>query len=212
MCLACPLSRLWAVHIECYCAVVHIRKPSLMACILPDVFAFMLHTEFSSPSACSMDRMCKYAYVLVCICRYCISICQFKCVLISMTAKVSMACVARLDQTGSQIQVRSAVPPPMKRPPEQSHFNRSEFEVFAHRTTEPGQSGDAQGDKLLEWATNPKFRPDRIRYVKMRTMGKKAVKQLKLNIPGGVMWKVFSEPEDGCQHMVFFFRSLYDAV
>jgi len=62
---------------------------------------------------------------------------------------------------------------------------------------------------MLEWATNPKFRPDRIRYTKMKTMGKKAVR---LNIPAGVMHKDFTEPADGCQRMVFFFRSMYDAV
>jgi hypothetical protein len=62
---------------------------------------------------------------------------------------------------------------------------------------------------MLQWATNPKFRPDRIRYTKMKTMGKKAVR---LNIPAGVMHKDFTEPADGCQRLVFFFRSMYDAV
>jgi hypothetical protein len=40
-------------------------------------------------------------------------------------------------------------------------------------------------------------------------MGKQAVK---LNIPGGVLQKDFSEPADGAQRMIFFYRSLYDAV
>ena len=56
---------------------------------------------------------------------------------------------------------------------------------------------------------NPKYKGDRIRFMKMRTMRKKAVK---LNIPDGVQERDFSEPADGCQRMVFFFRSLYDAV
>lgn len=103
----------------------------------------------------------------------------------------------------------SAVPPPQNRAQENSHFNRSEFEVFAHHTTSATVSGDAQGDKLLEWATNPKFKAERVRHIRMRSMGKKA---LKLNIPGGVLQKDFSEPADGAQRMVFFFRSLYDAV
>ncbi len=72
-----------------------------------------------------------------------------------------------------------------------------------------GISGEAEGDRLLLWATNPKFRGDRIRFLKMKTMRKKAVK---LNIPDGVQERDFSEPADGCQRMVFFFRSLYDAV
>ncbi len=40
-------------------------------------------------------------------------------------------------------------------------------------------------------------------------MGGKAVR---LNIPAGVMQKDFTEQADGCQRMVFFFRSMYDAV
>jgi hypothetical protein len=40
-------------------------------------------------------------------------------------------------------------------------------------------------------------------------MGKQAVK---LNMPGGVLQKDFSEPADGAQRMIFFYRSLYDAV
>ncbi len=101
----------------------------------------------------------------------------------------------------------STVPPPAHHAPKKSPFNRSEFEVFAHHTS--GATGDAHGDKLLEWAMHPKFKPDRIRYTKMRTMGKKAID---LNIPGGVMNRDFSEKADGSQRMVFFFRSLYDAI
>jgi hypothetical protein len=105
--------------------------------------------------------------------------------------------------------VNSVVPPPAHHANLVSPFNRSELEVFAHHTTSAAHSGDAHGDRMLEWATNPKFRPDRIRYTKMKTMGKKAVR---LNIPAGVMHKDFTEPADGCQRMVFFFRSMYDAV
>ena len=105
--------------------------------------------------------------------------------------------------------MNSVVPPPAHHANLVSPFNRSELEVFAHHTTSAAHSGDAHGDRMLEWATNPKFRPDRIRYTKMKTMGKKAVR---LNIPAGVMHKDFTEPADGCQRMVFFFRSMYDAV
>ena len=105
--------------------------------------------------------------------------------------------------------VNSAVPPPRNRAQPNSNFNLSEFEVFTHHTKSATHSGDSNGDRLLEWATNPKFKAERVRFVKMRTMGRKAVK---LNIPGGVLQKDFSEPADGAQRMVFFFRSLYDAV
>jgi hypothetical protein len=103
--------------------------------------------------------------------------------------------------------VNSIVPPPAHHKSKQSPFNRSEFEVLAHHTS--GASGDAHGDKLLEWASHPKFKPNRIRYTKMRTMGTKAID---LNIPGGVMSRDFTEKADGSQRMVFFFRSLYDAI
>jgi hypothetical protein len=43
-------------------------------------------------------------------------------------------------------------------------------------------TGDAHVDRLLEWASNPKFRADRIRYVKMKTMGRKAVKLIFLKV------------------------------
>ena len=103
--------------------------------------------------------------------------------------------------------VNSIVPPPANHTSKKSPFNRSEFEVFAHHTV--GATGDKHGDRLLEWASNPQYKASRIRYSKMKTMGKKAID---LNIPGGVMSRDFTEPADGSQRLVFFFRSLYDAV
>jgi hypothetical protein len=40
-------------------------------------------------------------------------------------------------------------------------------------------------------------------------MGEKAIK---LNIPASVMHKDFTEPFDGCQRIIFFSLSIYDAV
>ena len=105
--------------------------------------------------------------------------------------------------------MRSEVQKPQHQAEKPSPFNRSEFEVFAHHTMGAGLSGAAQGDSLLLWATNPKFKGDRIRFMKMRTMRRKAVK---LNIPDGVQQRDFTVRADGSQRMVFFFRSLYDAV
>jgi hypothetical protein len=62
---------------------------------------------------------------------------------------------------------------------------------------------------MMEWATNLKFRADRVRFSKMKTMGQKA---FKLNIPAGVMQRDFTEQADGCQRLVFFSRSIYDAI
>jgi hypothetical protein len=50
---------------------------------------------------------------------------------------------------------------------------------------------------------------DWIRYTKMRTIGKKAID---LNIPGGAMSRDFTEKASGSQRMVFFFRSLRNAI
>ena len=105
--------------------------------------------------------------------------------------------------------VQSVVPPPPNQANPVSPFNRSEFELFSHHTTSAARTGDAQGDRMLEWATNPKFRANRVRFSKMKTMGKKAVK---LHIPAGVMQRDFTEKADGCQRLVFFFRSIYDAI
>ena len=103
--------------------------------------------------------------------------------------------------------VNSVVPPPANFTQKKSAFNRSEFEVIAHHTV--GATGDKHGDRMLEWATNPKFKARRIRYTSMKTMGKKAVD---LNIPAGVLSRDFTERADGSQRLVFFFRSLYDAI
>jgi hypothetical protein len=107
------------------------------------------------------------------------------------------------------VTVNSVVPPPPHAANNASPSNRSEFEVFTTHTMSAEYTGDAHGDRLLEWASNPKFRADRIQYVKMKTMGRKAVK---LNITEGVLQNDFSEPADGAQRMVFIYHSIYDAI
>ncbi len=97
--------------------------------------------------------------------------------------------------------MNSVLPPPPHSANLVSQFNRSEFEVFSHHTSSAAHSGDAHGDRMLEWATNLKFKPDRIRFTKMKTMGEKAIK---LIIPADVMHKDFTEPLDGCQRIIFF--------
>jgi hypothetical protein len=86
-----------------------------------------------------------------------------------------LSCQAAPEWEPGSRPVCSAVPPPPYWAQHDSRFNRSKFEVFEHHTTAPGQSGDAQGDRLLDWATSPKFKADRVRFVKMRTMGRKAI-------------------------------------
>ncbi len=82
--------------------------------------------------------------------------------------------------------MQSVVPPPRQHADQGSNFNRSEFEIFSHHTTSAALTGEAQIDRLLEWVTNPKFKAERVRFSKMKTMGKKGVE---LNISGGVMQK-----------------------
>ncbi len=138
-----------------------------------------------------------YMHVYACICTY-------SCV-------YSHTCVRTRSPDGSQVPnlVNSVVPPPVDRAKTASPFNHSEFEIFSHHTTSATRSSDAQGDRMLECATNQKFRADRVRFSKMKTMGKTAVK---LNIPAGVMQRDFTEKADGCQRLVFFFQSIYDAI
>jgi hypothetical protein len=69
-------------------------------------------------------------------------------------------------------------------------------------------TGDAHVDKMLEWATNRKFKVNRITYSKMKTMGKKAIDQ---NIPGSVLSRKFTEKADGSQRLIFIYPSLYGA-
>ncbi len=136
---------------------------------------------------------CRYVYVYV--------VCLIYCMLLCMLQDES-------EWEPGHEPVKSVVPPPPHAANKKSPFNRSEFELFATHTTSAEHTGDEHGDRLLEWASHPKFRSDR-RYVKMKTMGRKAVK---FNIPAGVLQKDFSEPADGAQRMVFFYRSLYDAI
>ena len=69
--------------------------------------------------------------------------------------------------------------------------------------------GEPHGDRLLEWATSPEFHAQQIRYRKMRTFSKAVINEY---VPEGVQRVDFTEPLDGCQRLIFFFRSLYDAI
>ena len=70
--------------------------------------------------------------------------------------------------------------------------------------------GEPHGDRLLEWVTSPEFRAQQVRYRRMHTFSRVAVDEY---VPeGGVQRADFTEPLDGCQRLIFFFRSLYYAI
>ena len=70
--------------------------------------------------------------------------------------------------------------------------------------------GEPHGDRLLEWVTSPEFRAQQVRYRRMHTFSRAAVDEY---VPeGGVQRADFTEPLDGCQRLIFFFRSLYNAI
>ena len=85
-------------------------------------------------------------------------------------------------------------------------FQREEFEILA--SWNDPKRGDAGAKHMLQWASHPKYSPHHVRPLSMKTLHKKAVEE---NVPDGVMREDFTEPLDGAQTMMFYFRSMYDA-
>jgi hypothetical protein len=104
-------------------------------------------------------------------------------------------------------QFDSSVDAPERMRNRQPRFNREETEVMSSYTR--SRVGEAHGDRLLEWVTSPEFRAQQVRYRRMRTFSRAVVDEY---VPEGVQRADFTEPLDGCQRLIFFFRSLYDAI
>ena len=104
-------------------------------------------------------------------------------------------------------QFDSAVDAPERMRNRQPRFNREETEVMSSYTR--SRVGEPHGDRLLEWATSPEFRAQQVRYRKMCPFSKAVINEY---VPEGVQRVDFTEPLDGCQRLIFFFRSLYDAI
>jgi hypothetical protein len=64
------------------------------------------------------------------------------------------------------MKVDSDARPPKRFKPDTS-FSREEFEIMA--THNSSKKGDSQGDRMLEWASNPAFRSKNVRRLKMKT-------------------------------------------
>jgi hypothetical protein len=89
----------------------------------------------------------------------------------------------------------------------QSRFSRAEAEVMSTYTR--SRVGEHHADRLLEWCTSPEYRAEQVRYSKIRTFSKKAVNHY---VPDGIQREDFTQPLDGSQRLVFYFRCLYDAI
>jgi len=86
-------------------------------------------------------------------------------------------------------------------------FTREETEAFSSYTQ--SRLGEKHADRMLEWASNPKFRSKNVRYGSIHTLAEHAIEE---HIPDGVMKADFTEELDGSQRLIFFWRSLYDAI
>ena len=103
------------------------------------------------------------------------------------------------------MKVDSDARPPKRFKPDTS-FSREEFEIMA--THNSSKKGDSQGDRMLEWASNPAFRSKNVRSLKMKTLHTKSIAE---HVPDGVFREDFTETKDGAQKLIFSYRSLYEA-
>jgi hypothetical protein len=153
----------------CICVYLYVSFVCVCMCAMP------LQRPCNAPATPLYVYI--YVYVCVCIIHICIAIrdvcaCMSQYDVQCSTIWHHISPQAHPDWVPGSRPVNSTVPQPAHCQPQKSPFNRSEFELFSHHTS--GATGDAHGDRLLEWASNPKFRADRIGYTKMRHMGKKA--------------------------------------
>jgi hypothetical protein len=88
-----------------------------------------------------------------------------------------------------------------------SAFHREESEVFSSYVG--SRVGVSHGDRILEWCTNPQYSAQHVRHNNVRSLSAKAIKEF---VPDGVQSADFTEPLDGSQRLIFYFRCLYDAI
>ena len=104
------------------------------------------------------------------------------------------------------MKVDSVIPNPPQKSNSSHTFSREEFEVLAS-WTDP-KRGERASKRMLQWAGHPQYRPQHVRPLTMKALHKKAVDE---NVPDGCMREDFTEPLDGAQKMIFYFRSMYEA-
>lgn len=86
-------------------------------------------------------------------------------------------------------------------------FTREETEAFSSYTQ--SRVGEKHADRMLEWASNRKYRSSKMRYRSIHTLSQHAMAEF---VPDGVMEADFTEALDGRQRLIFFWRCLYDAI
>ena len=86
-------------------------------------------------------------------------------------------------------------------------FSRAEAELLG-TITSSSMSREA-GDRLMEWASNTKFKGEDVRPVKIRTLTERVVKEYAQE---GVKSADFTEDMDGDQRIVFYYRDLFTCV
>jgi hypothetical protein len=86
-------------------------------------------------------------------------------------------------------------------------FTREEAEMAGTLTS--AQMSRATSDRLLQVVSNPKFRGKRVRRVRSRAFLEAVVKEYG---SGGVKEADFTEPLDGNQKMVLYYRDLHSCV
>jgi hypothetical protein len=86
-------------------------------------------------------------------------------------------------------------------------FTREEFEVLSTLTS--AHMSRETSDRMLEWASHPKYRGHRVRGLRARSLAESLVKEY---APEGVMSADFTEELDGDQKIIFYYRDLYTCV
>ncbi len=87
------------------------------------------------------------------------------------------------------------------------NFSREAIEIFL--TYREIGCSELKADNILKWASNSKFRGDRVRFGSIRSFSRKAVKEY---LPLGVQSADFTQKSDGPQKVKFYYRDLYDAA
>lgn len=104
----------------------------------------------------------------------------------------------------------SIIPPPKRARLEHGrplNFSREATEIFS--TYREVGCSEQKADNMLKWASNSKFRGDRVRFGSIRSLSRKAVKEY---LPLGVQSADFTQKLDGPQKIIFYYRDLYDAA
>ena len=86
-------------------------------------------------------------------------------------------------------------------------FTREEGEAFG--TYVASDMSRREGDNMLRWACNEAYKPRRLRFRNVRSLGLAVRRQY---VPEGVKGINFHEPLDGHQNLMFYYRDLLPCI